>query len=173
LDLSFFLHFLIPAFGSNFLFILLGKERSKIFPLGRVRNSHSSLHERELLTTPSMLCSESEMCIQGEWRHMILFKETVKLLISPFLKLTCPSFKRFLRLITELWSMLTVSVLTIEDVYFIMLIISLKWVVTLSTTRINIHKFYVLPTKCIFMFCMDPQNKQWLLLSTALTSWFS
>ena len=28
-------------------------------------------------------------------------------------------------------------------------------VVTLYTTRFNIHKSYVLPTECIYVFCMD------------------
>jgi hypothetical protein len=28
-------------------------------------------------------------------------------------------------------------------------------VVTICTTRFNIHKFYVLPTHCICVFCMD------------------
>jgi hypothetical protein len=28
-------------------------------------------------------------------------------------------------------------------------------VVTLCTTRLNIHKFYVLPTQCIYVFCVD------------------
>jgi hypothetical protein len=26
---------------------------------------------------------------------------------------------------------------------------------TLCTTRFNIHKFYVLPTQCIYVFCVD------------------
>jgi hypothetical protein len=126
-DIGFFvLHFLIPAFGSNFLYSLVGKERSINFLRGRVRNSHLSLHERELLTTPSTFQSEPKVCIQVEGRRAILLKETVKLLSHHFLKLTCLSFKRFLSLITEFWSILTVSLLTIEDVDFIMLIISAK-----------------------------------------------
>jgi hypothetical protein len=28
-------------------------------------------------------------------------------------------------------------------------------VVTVCTTRFNVHKFYVLPTQCIYVFCMD------------------
>ena len=28
-------------------------------------------------------------------------------------------------------------------------------VVTICTTRFNVHKFYVLPTQCIYMFCVD------------------
>jgi hypothetical protein len=28
-------------------------------------------------------------------------------------------------------------------------------VVTIHTTRFNIHKFYVLPTQCIYVFCVD------------------
>jgi len=28
-------------------------------------------------------------------------------------------------------------------------------VVTISTTTVNIPKFYVLPTQCIYVFCMD------------------
>jgi hypothetical protein len=28
-------------------------------------------------------------------------------------------------------------------------------VVTLCTTRFNIHKFYVLPTQCVYVFCVD------------------
>jgi hypothetical protein len=28
-------------------------------------------------------------------------------------------------------------------------------VVTICTTRFNIHKFYVLPTQCIYVFCVD------------------
>jgi hypothetical protein len=28
-------------------------------------------------------------------------------------------------------------------------------VVTLSTARFNIHKFYVLPTQCVYVFCVD------------------
>jgi len=28
-------------------------------------------------------------------------------------------------------------------------------VVTICTTIFNIHKFYVLPTQCIYVFCMD------------------
>jgi hypothetical protein len=28
-------------------------------------------------------------------------------------------------------------------------------VVTLCTARFNIHKFYVLPTQCIYVFCVD------------------
>jgi len=28
-------------------------------------------------------------------------------------------------------------------------------VVTLCTARFNIHKFYILPTQCIYVFCVD------------------
>jgi len=28
-------------------------------------------------------------------------------------------------------------------------------VVTLCTTRFNIHRFFVLPTQCIYVFCVD------------------
>jgi len=28
-------------------------------------------------------------------------------------------------------------------------------VVTVHTTRLNFHKFYVLPTHCIYVFCVD------------------
>jgi hypothetical protein len=28
-------------------------------------------------------------------------------------------------------------------------------VVTLCTARFNVHKFYVLPTQCVYVFCMD------------------
>jgi hypothetical protein len=27
--------------------------------------------------------------------------------------------------------------------------------VLLCTTRFNIHKFYVLPTQCVYVFCVD------------------
>jgi len=27
--------------------------------------------------------------------------------------------------------------------------------VTICTTRLNSHKFYVLPTQCIYVFCVD------------------
>ena len=30
--------------------------------------------------------------------------------------------------------------------------------VTMCTTSFNIHKFYVLPTHCIYVFCMDPRT---------------
>jgi len=72
---SFFFHFLIPAFGSNFLYTPIGKERSTIFPRGRVRNSHLSLHESELLATPSTLRSERKVCIQVEWRREFCSKK--------------------------------------------------------------------------------------------------
>jgi len=37
--------------------------------------------------------------------------------------------------------------------------------------QFNIQQFYVLPTPCIYVFCMD-QNKQRLFPYTALTDWF-
>jgi hypothetical protein len=30
-----------------------------------------------------------------------------------------------------------------------------RTVVTICTTRFNIHKFYVQPTQCIYVFCVD------------------
>jgi hypothetical protein len=30
-----------------------------------------------------------------------------------------------------------------------------RQVVTVRTARFNIHKFYVLPTQCIYVFCVD------------------
>ena len=44
--------------------------------------------------------------------------------------------------------------------------------VTICTTGFNIHKFYVLPTLCIYGFCVDLRTKIISLYSTALTGWF-
>ena len=32
-------------------------------------------------------------------------------------------------------------------------------VVTLCISKFNIHKFYVLPTQCIYVFCVELQTK--------------
>jgi hypothetical protein len=45
-------------------------------------------------------------------------------------------------------------------------------VVTLCTTRFNIHKFYVLSTLCIYVFLYGSRNKQRLFPYTALTDRF-
>jgi hypothetical protein len=47
----------------------------------------------------------------------------------------------------------------------------LRAVVTVCTARFNIHKFYVLPTQCIYVFCVDlrtnsdylPYSINWLV----------
>jgi len=38
--------------------------------------------------------------------------------------------------------------------------------------QFNIQQFYVLPTQCIYVFCVDLRKKQRLFLYTALTDWF-
>jgi hypothetical protein len=43
-----------------------------------------------------------------------------------------------------------------EEVSITWIILGLSsLVVTICTTRFNIHKFYVLPTECVYVFCMD------------------
>jgi hypothetical protein len=37
--------------------------------------------------------------------------------------------------------------------------------------QFNIQQFYVLPTQCIYVFCVDVRKK-WLFPYTALTDWF-
>jgi len=44
-------------------------------------------------------------------------------------------------------------------------------VVAVCTTRFNIHKFYVLPTQCIYVFLCGSENKQRLFRCTALNGW--
>ena len=44
-------------------------------------------------------------------------------------------------------------------------------VVTMCTTRFNIHKFYVQHAQCICVLC-GSENKQRLFPYTALTDWF-
>jgi hypothetical protein len=36
----------------------------------------------------------------------------------------------------------------------------------------NIHKFYVLPTQCIYVFCMDLRTNSDFFPNTVLTDWF-
>jgi hypothetical protein len=38
--------------------------------------------------------------------------------------------------------------------------------------QFNIHKFYVLSTQCIYVFCVDLRKKQRLFPHTALADWF-
>jgi len=38
--------------------------------------------------------------------------------------------------------------------------------------QFNIHQFYVLPTQCIYVFCVDLRKKQRLFPYTTLTGWF-
>ena len=38
--------------------------------------------------------------------------------------------------------------------------------------QFNIQQFYVLPTQCIYVFCVDFRKKQPLFPHTALTDWF-
>ena len=45
-------------------------------------------------------------------------------------------------------------------------------VATICTTRFNTHKFYVLHTQCIYVFCVDLRIKQRLFPYTTLTGWF-
>jgi hypothetical protein len=37
---------------------------------------------------------------------------------------------------------------------------------------VNVQQFYVLPTQCICVFCVDFRKKQRLFPYTALTDWF-
>jgi hypothetical protein len=40
--------------------------------------------------------------------------------------------------------------------------------VTICTTMFNIHKFYVLPTQCIYVFCADLRtNSDYLTFTTS------
>jgi hypothetical protein len=43
--------------------------------------------------------------------------------------------------------------------------------VTVCTARFNIQQFYVLPTQCIYVFCMDLRTNR-LFPCTTLTRWF-
>jgi len=38
--------------------------------------------------------------------------------------------------------------------------------------QFNIQQFYVLPTQCIYVFCVDMRTKQRLFPYTTLTDWF-
>jgi len=38
--------------------------------------------------------------------------------------------------------------------------------------QFSIQQFHVLPTQCIYVFCVDPENKQRLFPYTTLTDWF-
>jgi len=38
--------------------------------------------------------------------------------------------------------------------------------------QFNIQQFYVLPTQCIYVFCVDLRKKQLLFPYTALDDWF-
>ena len=42
----------------------------------------------------------------------------------------------------------------------------------LCTATHSAHKFYVLPTQCIYVFLCGSENKQRLFPYTALTDWF-
>ena len=44
-------------------------------------------------------------------------------------------------------------------------------VINIITVRFGVQQFYVLPTQCIYVICMD-QNKERLFPYTALTDWF-
>jgi hypothetical protein len=74
---------------------------------------------------------------------------------------------------TDLWSVLTISLLTTEDVDFMMLIISVKfcgYLIYHQNQRSQILRFAHRVYVCVFL--MDLQNKQWLLRSAALTDLF-
>ena len=45
-------------------------------------------------------------------------------------------------------------------------------VVTICTTKFAIQKLHVLPTHCIYVFCVDLRKKQRLFPYTTLTDWF-
>ena len=47
-----------------------------------------------------------------------------------------------------------------------------RTVVTICTARFNIQQFYVLPTQCIYVFCVDLRTKQRLFPYTTLTDWY-
>jgi len=44
-------------------------------------------------------------------------------------------------------------------------------VVTMCTTRFNIQQVYVLPTQCIYEFCVDLRTNSDYFHYTALTDW--
>jgi len=44
-------------------------------------------------------------------------------------------------------------------------------VVIVQTTMFNIEQFYVLPTQCLYMFCMDLRTKQRSFPYKALMDW--
>jgi len=44
-------------------------------------------------------------------------------------------------------------------------------VVTIHTTRFNIHKLYILPTQCIYVFCVDLRTNR-LFPYTVITDLF-
>jgi hypothetical protein len=46
-----------------------------------------------------------------------------------------------------------------------------RTVVTVCTARFNIHKFYVLPTQCFYVFCVDIKQTAIISLYT-LANWF-
>ena len=53
---------------------------------------------------------------------------------------------------------------------------SIDWLVFITETECVYcavrATFYVLPTQCIYVFCVDPRKKQRLFHCTALTGWF-
>jgi len=56
---------------------------------------------------------------------------------------------------------------------FVLCLLTFKaLVVTVCTDRLNIKKFYVLPTLCIYVFWLDLKTKQRLFPYTAITDWF-
>jgi len=42
----------------------------------------------------------------------------------------------------------------------------------MRTTRCNVEKLYVLPTQCIYVFCVDLRTNSDYFPITALTDWF-
>jgi hypothetical protein len=49
--------------------------------------------------------------------------------------------------------------------------IEILFAVIICTARFNIHQFYLMPTQCVYVFCVDLENKQRLFPYTALTDW--
>jgi hypothetical protein len=47
-------------------------------------------------------------------------------------------------------------------------------VVTLCTTSFKIHEFYVLPTQCVYVFCMDLRtNSDYFLVQHSLIGFYN
>jgi hypothetical protein len=44
---------------------------------------------------------------------------------------------------------------TIRTAQWLLTIRTAQWLLTIRTARCNIQQFYVLPTQCVYVFCVD------------------